>query len=124
MKKILGKISQSPVHGLKLLKRRQRLALRRSLLQVKAALAQEKVETKDMLYTYQRYLQGDADKVQMKEANKQFVDLIKGLGIGIFAVLPFSPITIPIIVKLGKRVGVDVLPSAFADMGKKQQRKK
>ena len=124
MKKILGKISQSPVHGLKLLKRRQRLTLRRSLLKVKEALAQEKVETKEMLNTYQRYLQGDADKAQMKQANKQFVDLIKGLGLGVVVVLPFSPITIPLIVKLGQSVGVDVLPSAFAHMVSKDDGQK
>lgn len=120
---MLRKISQSPVHGFKLLKRRQRLTLRRSLLKVKAALSQEKIETKEMLHTYQRYVKGDADKAQMKEANKQFVDLIKGLGLGVVVILPFSPITIPIIVKLGKSVGVDVLPSAFADIGKEDNDK-
>jgi len=39
--------------------------------------------------------------------------LAKGLGIGIFAVLPFAPLTIPFIIKLGKRMGIDILPSAF-----------
>lgn len=120
---MLSKIGQSPLHGFKLLRRRQRLTLRRSLLKVKAALAQEKVETKAMLHTYQRYVHGDADKAQMKEANKQFVDLIKGLGLGVVVILPFAPITIPIIVKLGKTVGVDVLPSAFADMGRSEEEK-
>lgn len=49
----------------------------------------------------------------MEEANKQFVDVIRGLGLGVLVVLPFSPITLPFIVKLGERIGVNVLPSAF-----------
>ena len=28
-------------------------------------------------------------------------------------VLPFSPITLPFVVKLGEKIGVNVLPSAF-----------
>jgi hypothetical protein len=33
--------------------------------------------------------------------------------LGVFAVLPFAPVTIPLVVKLGQWVGVDVLPSSF-----------
>jgi hypothetical protein len=33
--------------------------------------------------------------------------------LGVLAVLPFSPITLPFVVKLGERIGVNVLPSAF-----------
>lgn len=83
------------------------------MLALKVALSQEKVETREMLSIYNRYLQGESQPGEMKVANKQFVDIVKGLGIGVFAVLPFSPITIPLIVKLGKYVGVDILPSAF-----------
>ena len=49
----------------------------------------------------------------MHTANLQLVDLLKGLGIGVVAILPFSPITIPFIIKVGQRFGIDVLPSAF-----------
>lgn len=113
MKKVLRKLSTSPVHGVKVLKRKQMMSLRRSLVKVKIALAQEKDETKEMLDIYQRYVKGQSKPGEMKVANEQFLDLVKGLGLGVFAVLPFSPITIPVIVKLGKYVGVDILPSAF-----------
>jgi hypothetical protein len=66
-----------------------------------------------MLTTYQRFTKGQASKLEMEEANKQFVDVIRGLGLGVLAVLPFSPITLPFVVKLGERIGVNVLPSAF-----------
>jgi hypothetical protein len=89
------------------------LPLKRGLLAVKKGLAQETQETKVMLSTYKRFTKGNASKLEMEEANKQFVDVIRGLGLGVLAVLPFSPITLPFIVKLGERIGVNVLPSAF-----------
>lgn len=87
--------------------------LRRDLLMVKEALAQEKQETKEMLSTYRRYTQKQASAEELRKANKQFADVLKSLGLSMFAVLPFAPITIPLIVKLGKILGVDVLPSSF-----------
>lgn len=115
MKKILVRFSKRPLYTFKVIKRRQMWNLRRSMLKVKLALSQEKAETKEMLHIYNMYIQGQAKPGQMKIANRQFFDILKGLGIGVFAVLPFAPVTIPVIVKLGKIVGVDILPSAFAD---------
>ena len=84
-----------------------------SLGQVKKGLAQESVETKEMLEIYYRYSQKEATKEEMERANEQFRDLLKATGLGFFAVLPFSPITIPLIVKIGKKVGIEILPSSF-----------
>jgi hypothetical protein len=83
------------------------------MLQVKHALEQERKETLEMLSIYKKYTQGAASKDEMKVANEQFLDILKGVGLGIFAILPFAPITIPLIVKLGRLVGVEVLPSSF-----------
>jgi hypothetical protein len=84
------------------------------MVALKIALAQEKQETKEMLAIYKRYTQGQTNSAELKRANEQFVDILKGLGLGVFAVLPFSPVTIPLVVKLGRLVGVDVLPSSFS----------
>jgi len=89
------------------------MPLKHGLLAVKRGLAQETRETKIMLITYQRFTKGQASKLEMQEANKQFIDVIRGLGLGVLAVLPFSPITLPFVVKLGEKIGVNVLPSAF-----------
>jgi hypothetical protein len=89
------------------------IPLQRGLLTVKQGLAQESQETKTMLMIYQRFTKGQASKLEMEEANKQFIDVIRGLGLGVLAILPFSPITLPFVVKLGERIGVNVLPSAF-----------
>jgi hypothetical protein len=85
------------------------------MLKVKIALAQEKVETKEMLSIYKRYTKRQASAEEMRIANQQFIDVLKGLGLGIFAVLPFSPITIPIMIKVGRMVGVEILPSSFVE---------
>lgn len=113
--KVLQRLTQSPVHTLKVIKRRHMLSLRRNMLKLKTALSQEKAETREMLHIYHLYLQGQASPQEMKVANEQFLDILKGLGLGVFAVLPFSPVTIPAIVKLGKMVGVEILPSAFGE---------
>lgn len=113
--KILQRFGKSPIRTLKVIKRRHMITLRANLLKVKLALSQEKDETREMLRIYQRYMQGGVKPQEMKVANEQFVDLLKGLGLGVFAILPFSPITIPAIVKLGKTMGIDILPSAFKE---------
>gem|GEM_PF-212556 len=94
-------------------KRKALISLRRNLLVIKRGLAIETQETKVMLNTYHRYSQGSASKEEMDLANKQFGNVVRSLGLGIVVLLPFSPITIPAIVKLGEKLGVNVLPSSF-----------
>ncbi|MDN2662170.1 hypothetical protein [Psychromonas sp. 14N.309.X.WAT.B.A12] len=111
--KTLHKIHKAPIRVIRIQKLAARLKTKRAMLKLKIALAQEKQETKLMLVIYKRYTKGQATKSEMKIANEQFLDILKGLGLGVFALLPFAPITIPIIIKLGKMVGVEVMPSAF-----------
>jgi hypothetical protein len=110
---------RSPVKLARISHKRSKRRIRRDLLVIKLALAQEKQETRDMLLVYRKFTQGDATEAEMKVANEQLVDVMKGLGIGLFATLPFAPITIPFIIKLGKRFGIDVLPSAFYENDRK-----
>jgi hypothetical protein len=104
---------KSPLKLARVSHKRGKRRIRRDLLAVKKALAQEKEETREMLAIYRKFTHGEASKQEMAIANEQLVDLVKGLGIGVFAALPFAPITIPFIIRLGKRFGIDVLPSAF-----------
>lgn len=91
---------------------------------LKVALEQEKKETQEMLSIYHRYTKHQATKAEIREANKQFADILKGLSLSIFVILPFAPVTIPILIKVAKRVGVDLLPSAFNHDVKKIENKK
>lgn len=111
--KLIKVVHKAPMRVARISKRRQQIRLRRAMIALKCALEQEKLETKEMLEIYKRYSLGRAQKSELKTANAQLVDILKGLGLGVFAVLPFAPITIPIIVKVGQLVGVDVLPSSF-----------
>ena len=104
---------RSPLKLARVSHKRGKRRIRRDLLAIKAALAQEKKETQEMLAIYRKFTQGEATEQEMKVANEQLVDVVKGLGVGVFAALPFAPITIPFIIRLGKRFGIDVLPSAF-----------
>ncbi|GEK10900.1 hypothetical protein HUZ36_21160 [Pseudoalteromonas sp. McH1-7] len=111
--KLIKVVHKAPMRVARISKRRQQIRLRRAMVALKCALEQEKQETKEMLEIYKRYTLGKADRTELKTANAQLVDILKGLGLGVFAILPFAPITIPIIVKVGSLVGVDVLPSSF-----------
>jgi hypothetical protein len=113
LKHYIIRITQSIKRQNSAVKNKALIPLKRGLLTVKQGLAEESRQTKTMLITYQRFTKGQASKLEMEEANKQFIDVIRGLGLGVLAVLPFSPITLPFVVKLGERIGVNVLPSAF-----------
>ncbi|MFT6195496.1 MAG: ABC-type uncharacterized transport system ATPase subunit [Cognaticolwellia sp.] len=104
-----------PLRVLRISKRRNIVQLKRSMVKIKIALAQEKVETRAMLSIYKRYAKRDASAEEMRIANQQFIDILKGLGIGIVAILPFAPITIPLMIKIGRWVGVEILPSSLVD---------
>tara|TARA_R110000868_G_C10763460_1_gene754109 strand:- start:487 stop:927 length:441 start_codon:yes stop_codon:yes gene_type:complete len=113
LKRYFIKVTQSIKRQNSAIKRKALIPIKIGLLAVKRGLAQESRETKIMLVTYKRFTKGQASKLEMQEANRQFVDVIRGLGLGVLAVLPFSPITLPFVVKLGEKIGINVLPSAF-----------
>ncbi|WP_371375113.1 hypothetical protein [Thalassotalea aquiviva] len=97
--------------------------LKRQMIALKFALNQEKQETKDMLKIYHKYTQRQASDSEIKAANQQFFDLLKGVGLGVFAILPFAPITIPILIKVASSVGVELLPSAFISSNTRSNKK-
>lgn len=87
-----------------------------SLNKLKDILASESQETTEMLEIYRKYASGEKiDKTTMDKANSQFTDLIKNVGlIGVFA-LPGGMVAIPLLVKLGKKLGIDILPKSYKD---------
>lgn len=94
--------------------------LKKSLLVIKRGLAQETEETKKMLHVYQRFTRGEVTEQELQEANRQFVNVLKSLGLSIVVILPFSPITLPALVKLGDKLGVDILPDSFKDIDREE----
>lgn len=106
-------IFKAPIRVIRISRKRGVFRLRRQMVRVKCALAQEHDETKEMLNIYAKYTRRKASPEEMKIANEQFLDILKGLGLGVFAVLPFAPITIPLVVKVGRLVGIEIMPSSF-----------
>ena len=118
--KLLRHLHKAPLRVLRLQRRKSMIRIRFSMVRLKAVLAQEKAETRQMLGIYQHYVTGDVTKAELARANAQLADVLRATGLGIFAVLPFAPITIPIIVKLARKLGIEVLPTAFTPQGKRR----
>src|SRR5262245_24780589 len=81
-------------------------------LRARAYFAAQLGRGKIMTATYQSYLRGTATREEMEKANAVLRDYFKIAGIGTLLILPGAPITIPLVVKVGKALGVDILPSS------------
>ena len=66
-----------------------------------------------MLDVYFKYVDGDVDEKDLVEANKQFRQVLRSLGLGVLVILPFSPITIPYVIKKAKELGIDIIPDWY-----------
>ena len=63
--RLIKVVHKAPIRVAKISKKRQQIRLRRSMLALKVALAQEKQETKEMLDIYKRYSFGEAHKSEL-----------------------------------------------------------
>ena len=82
---------------------------------LKEKLSEETESSRAMLRTYSRYIKGEATDEEIENANKQLNELLKDLSLGLLAVIPFAPITIPMIAKVAKKYDIDILPNWFKD---------
>ena len=104
---IFNKIYSSFVNGNKNIKS--------SLKKIQTVLADETKESNEMLKIYQKYILNNEKitKDELEQANKQFSDLLKGLGIaGVFA-LPGGLLAIAFIVKVGHKLGIEIIPEKY-----------
>ena len=86
------------------------------LKKLKLILATESEQTSKMLDIYKKYISGEEiTKSEMEIANTQFADIIKNAGLlGVFA-LPGGLVAIAFLVKIGKKLGIDILPKSYKD---------
>ena len=89
--------------------------IRGSLAKIKSILADETRESNEMLKIYQKYVTNNEKitKQELDQANKQFSDLLKGLGLAGVFVLPGGLLVIAFIVKLGEKLGIDIIPEKY-----------
>ena len=86
-----------------------------SLAKIQTILANETKESNEMLKVYQKYVLNNEEitKDELDQANKQFSDLLKGLGMaGVFA-LPGGLLAIAFIVKVGQKLGIEIIPEKY-----------
>ena len=76
---------------------------------------EETESTRTMLKIYSDYVKGEANDEDVEKANKQLNEILKDLSFGLMAVVPFAPITIPMIAKFAKKHNIDILPEWFKD---------
>ena len=82
---------------------------------LKDKFAEETESTRTMLKIYSDYVKGEANDEDIEKANKQLNEILKDLSFGLMAVIPFAPITIPMIAKFAKKHNIDLLPEWFKD---------
>ena len=82
---------------------------------LKDKFTEETESTRTMLKIYSDYVKGEASDEDIEKANKQLNEILKDLSFGLMAVIPFAPITIPMIAKFAKKHNIDILPEWFKD---------
>ena len=87
--------------------------IRRALALLKAMLKHDTESSREMLKTYYSFTQGNTTKEDLEKANKQLNKVLKELGFGVLTVLPFSPVTIPLVAKLARKYDIDIVPDWF-----------
>ena len=82
---------------------------------LKEKLTEETESSRTMLKTYSDYIKGEATDEELDKANNQLNEILKELSLGLMAVIPFAPITIPMIAKFARKHNIDLLPEWFKD---------
>ena len=93
----------------------ERKSLEHKLANIFMAIKNEKEETKELAQLLKKYVeqQGSLSSEEMKKVKDQFSDILKMAGLSIPIMMPFSFVIIPLIIKLGQKVGVNILPTSF-----------
>ena len=82
---------------------------------LKEKLTEETEPSRAMLKTYSEYLKGEVTEEELEKANKQLNEILKDLSLGLMAIIPLAPITIPMIAKFAKKHNIDLFPEWFKD---------
>ena len=82
---------------------------------LKEKLTDETESSRVMLKTYSEYLKGEVTEEELEKANKQLNEILKDLSLGLMAIIPLAPITIPMIAKFAKKHNIDLLPEWFKE---------
>ena len=87
--------------------------IQKYLLKLKDSFLEESEENKKMLDVYIKSIEREASDDEIDYANNQLNQIFKSLGLGVLTVLPFSPITIPFVIKKAQELGIDIIPNWY-----------
>ena len=87
--------------------------IQKYLLKLKDSFLEESEENKKMLDVYIKSIEGEASEDEIDYANNQLNQIFKSLGLGVLTILPFSPITIPFVIKKAQELGIDIIPNWY-----------
>ena len=96
--------------------------IQKYLLKLKESFLVESDENRKMLDIYVKYIEGNASEYEIEEANYQLKQVLKSLGLGILVILPFSPISIPYILKKAKELEIELIPDWYKALRKDEDR--
>lgn len=93
------------------------LAIKRKARVFVSKLGEEASETGQMLVIISRHVRGETiTEEEEKLVREQFYDVLKIAGIGIpFFLVPGASVLLPIIVRMAKKRGIELMPSSFND---------
>ena len=98
--------------------------IKQQLLKLQESFLAETDQNKKMLDIYLKSIEGNASDAKVEEANFQLKQIFKSLGLGILVSLPFSPISIPYILKKSKEYDIDLIPEWYKALSKDKDRLK
>ena len=82
---------------------------------IQKALLHESEQTRQVIIGYYKFIQGESSEEELYKTNLLLKNILKDLGFGFLVLLPFSPITIPMIAKLAQKYEIDIFPDWFKD---------
>jgi len=92
--------------------------IKQYILRIKDSFIEETDENRQMLDIYMKYLDGSATDNDVNKANRQLKQVFKSFGMGILLILPFSPISIPYVLKKAKELEIELIPDWYKALRK------
>lgn len=89
--------------------------IRAQLVDIKAHLTEEGIASKEMMRSYFRFIRKEASKEELVRANRQLRSCFKAVVLGILCILPGSLVTLPAIVRMAQKAGIDIFPDSFKE---------
>ena len=92
--------------------------IQKFLFKLRDSFLEESEENRKMLDTYANYIDGTASDKEIDEANYQLKQVFRSVGLGILVVLPFSPVSIPYVLKKAKEHNIELIPDWYKALSK------